>query len=231
MKGLIGELLDLVLPQSCAGCGAAAGLLCAGCAGRLTGPARPAWPSPAPAGLPRPWAVASYDGPVRALIVAHKESGRVGLAGPLGAGLARSVLAAVGSPVRRPPPAPVLLVPMPSARAATRRRGHDPTRRITVAAVAWLRRCGVPAGRLSVLTQARRVADQSGLTATERAENLRGALVVARPAAVRGERVVVVDDVITTGATLAEAARALRTAGADVVAGAVIAATTRRRSR
>jgi predicted amidophosphoribosyltransferase len=223
--GLFGELLDLVLPQSCAGCGAMPGLLCPACSGALTAPARPAWPSPAPAGLPRPWAVAAYEGPVRAAVVAHKESGRVGLAGPLGAALARSVLAALdqGGP-------PVWLVPVPSTRAATRRRGHDPMRRVATAAVDGLRRRGVPAHRLSVLTQARRVGDQSGLTAAERAANLAGALTVARPAAVRGERVVLVDDVITTGATLAEAARALRAAGADVVAAAVIAATRRRRS-
>jgi predicted amidophosphoribosyltransferase len=163
------------------------------------------------------------------MIVAHKESGRVGLAGPLGTGLARSVLAAcAGGAGRGRGAAPVCLVPVPSARAATRRRGHDPTRRVTAAAVAGLRRCGVPAQRRSVLVQARRVADQSGLTAAERVENLVGALEVARPAAVRGERIILVDDVITTGATLTEAARALRAAGAEVVAAAVIAATRRR---
>jgi predicted amidophosphoribosyltransferase len=71
----------------------------------------------------------------------------------------------------------------------------------------------------------RRVADQAGLTAADRATNLSGALRVRQD--LRGLRVVVVDDVITTGATLAEAARALRAAGAEVPAAAVIAATER----
>jgi predicted amidophosphoribosyltransferase len=223
--GILGELLELVLPERCAGCGAGTGLLCPGCAHRLGRPAWPAWPRPVPAGLPAPWAVAAYDGAVRAMIVAHKESGRTGLARPLGAALARSALAA-SHPAGDA--APLILVPVPSARAATRRRGHDPTRRITAMAVSALIRSGVRARGACVLAQARRVADQSTLTARERAGNLLEALTVVRPAEVRGRRVVVVDDVITTGATLAEAARALRAAGADVAGAGVVAATRRR---
>jgi predicted amidophosphoribosyltransferase len=227
---LLGDLLELVLPESCAGCGAGHGLLCGDCAAQLTAAARPAWPSPAPAGLPPPWAVAAYEGAVRAVIVAHKESGRTGLAGPLGSGLARGALAAgteaTGAVAG---PAPLLLVPVPSARAATLRRGLDPTRRIADAAVAVLRREGVRARRLCALAQARRVADQSSLSAVERIDNLVEALAVTEPAAVRGRRVIVVDDVITTGATLAEAGRALRAAGAEVIGAAVVAATRRRR--
>jgi predicted amidophosphoribosyltransferase len=72
------------------------------------------------------------------------------------------------------------------------------------------------------------VADQADLTAADRAANLSGALRARFD--LRGSRVIVVDDVITTGATLAEAARALRAAGADVRAAAVVAATARRTS-
>ncbi len=73
------------------------------------------------------------------------------------------------------------------------------------------------------------VRDQAGLTAEARAGNLAGALVVrkARAPLVCDRRVVLVDDIITTGATLAEAARSLRTVGAEPVAAAVIAATQR----
>ncbi|MCW2918684.1 MAG: ComF family protein [Actinomycetia bacterium] len=241
--GLLEELLDLVLPQVCAGCGTVPGLLCARCRERLRGPVWPAWPSPAPQGLPTPYAAAAYDGAVRSMIVAHKESGRMGLARPLGAALALSVLAAAEDPVHGPrrsvggcsgaargrtPVREVLLVPVPSARAAVRARGHDPALRITIAAVRELRIRHVRARCINELAQTREVADQAGLTSAGRLANLAGALSVPRPAAVRGRRVVIVDDVITTGATLVEAARALRVAGAEVLAVAVVAATARR---
>jgi predicted amidophosphoribosyltransferase len=218
---VLGELLDLVLPQRCAGCGAASGLLCGGCRGLLKSGARPVSPSPPPGGLPAVWAVARYEGAVRAMIVAHKESGRAGLARPLGEALARAV------PVARAG-APVLVVAVPSTRAALRRRGYDPALQITAAAIDALLSRGVTACRLAVLAHTRRIVDQSGLPMAGRAANLAEALHVPRPAELAGRRVILVDDVITTGSTIAEAARALRVAGAEVAAAAVIAATPRR---
>lgn len=79
------------------------------------------------------------------------------------------------------------------------------------------------------LEHRRRVADQAGLSASDRAANLSGAMRARFD--LSGRRVIVLDDVITTGATLAEAARALREAGAEVSAAAVVAATARRISR
>ncbi|MFJ7078250.1 ComF family protein [Streptomyces sp. NPDC098781] len=109
--------------------------------------------------------------------------------------------------------APVLLVPVPSARGAVRARGHDPARRIALAAAAELRRAGTPARVLAVLRQRRAVADQSGLNSRQRLDNLAGALTVAPEGGrllARGGQVVLVDDLMTTGASLVEATRALR---------------------
>ncbi|MFI6442407.1 ComF family protein [Streptomyces sp. NPDC050759] len=111
---------------------------------------------------------------------------------------------------------PVLLVPVPSARRAVRARGHDPARRIALAAAGELRRAGMPARVVAVLRQRRRVADQSGLNSRQRLDNLAGALAVV-PGGGRlltEGLVVLVDDLMTTGASLTEAARAVREARA-----------------
>ncbi|WP_413757509.1 ComF family protein [Streptomyces sp. MMBL 11-3] len=227
MRGWWQDLTDLVLPAECGGCGRPRTVLCPRCRAALTGgvPAR-VRPDPAPPGLPVVHAAAPYGDQVRAALLAHKERGALMLAGPLGAALAGAVRAGLatggraegdrsgadGSGTDRSG-APVLLVPVPSARWAVRARGHDPARRIALAAAAALRREGTPARVLAVLRQRRAVADQSGLTARRRLDNLAGALEVAPGGAgllADGGRIVLVDDLMTTGASLAEAARALR---------------------
>ncbi|MFB4306057.1 ComF family protein [Actinomadura sp. GTD37] len=214
------DLIDLLLPERCAGCGREPVLLCDACGRPLRASARPA--RPAPAGLPPPWTVAAYEGPLRAILAAYKERGRTALAVPLGEALATAVRAAL-----TPGPDPPVVVWVPSGRRAVRRRGHDPLQGVAGVAVRRLRAGGTPLTMLDALRQRGGVADQAGLTAVQRAANLRGA--VEARAGVAGRRVVLVDDVVTTGASLAEAARALRAAGADVTAAATIAATPRRR--
>ncbi|GLY89076.1 hypothetical protein Airi02_070050 [Actinoallomurus iriomotensis] len=146
---LLAAFLDLILPQPCAGCGAPGGLVCRACDGHLAGPARLCLPSPAPEGLPPPFAVAPYAGPVRRLIIAHKERGLSGLARPLGAALARAATRAAA------PGEPLLLVPVPSSRASVRRRGHDPTLRIAQEAAKHASRltAGQPTGRTTYETE------------------------------------------------------------------------------
>lgn len=214
---MLNDLLDLVLLRSCAGCAVPGPSPCDGCRLLLAAPPLGSVrPQPCPPGLPPVTAFGRYDGALRDLLLAHKEHGRTGLARPLGTALAATVAAGAGR-------GPLLLVPVPSARAAVRARGHDHAWRLARAAAGLLP--GVTAARLLVPT--RRVADQAGLSHAARAANLRGAL--AARAGAPG-RVVVVDDVMTTGATLVEAARALRAAGHVVLGAAVVAATARRRS-
>ncbi|MFJ2102374.1 ComF family protein [Streptomyces anulatus] len=225
------ELTGLLLPVACAGCGRPRTELCTACGAALHGaPARPVRPSPRPPGLPAVYAAAPYENAVRAVLLAHKERGALGLAGALGRALAGCVRAGAGRPGYA---GPLLLVPVPSARSSTAARGHDPVRRIAAAAARDLRRAGLPAqvlpllrqrkhlGRQArVLRQRRAVADQSGLGARQRRANLAGALELTagggrllRHGLLRLGGVVLVDDLLTTGSTLAEAARAVGEAG------------------
>lgn len=211
---LLADLLDLVLPRSCAGCADPGRLLCRDCRSRL-GPPRAHRPEPCPDGLPPLVVAAPYAGVARGALLAHKERGRLGLVRPLGSALAAAVAAL-------DPPPGALLVPVPSSPEAVRERGHDHALRLATAAARGLP--GVRARPLLVVRRA--VADQAGLGAADRAANLAGALAARRP--LPGRVVVVVDDVVTTGATLVEAARALHAAGARVHGAAAVAGTQRR---
>lgn len=222
-RALGAAVSDLVLDRGCAGCGAGDRLLCPSCATALAGAAYAAAPTPAPPGLPTPWAVGPYRGVLREVLLAHKEHGRLALASPLGYALSRAVTAAGGDRED------VVLVPVPSRRSVVRSRGHDAIARTARSAARMLRRDGRSVQVLPVLRIGRRLTDQSGLTSHDRRANLAGALLVpsALHPLVIGRAVVVVDDVVTTGSTLAEAVRALRVAGARSVAVAVVAATVR----
>ena len=223
-------LLDLVLPVSCAGCGVPGRVACAPCAATLAGPARLVWPQPAPAGLPPPFAVAAYADVPRSVLLAYKEDSRVGLCSLLGRALARAVLATIGGGTT----SPFTLVPVPSTAAARRARGDDVVLRLARWAAADLRRRGLDCATVPALRHRRSVRDSAGLGAADRAANLAGAFVVVdRGRCNIGDRgVVLVDDLVTTGATLAECAHTLRADGMRVHAAATIAATRRtRRSR
>jgi predicted amidophosphoribosyltransferase len=177
-----------------------------------------------PAGLPVPTATAQYAGVVRKVILAHKEDGHYALARPLGEVLARAIQTALAQERA------AWLCPVPSARATVRQRGHDPLRRVVVAAVRELRRLGYDVRLADALSVVRRPADQAGLSADERAANLAGAFEGRSRWAERltDQPVILVDDVLTTGSTLAEACRALASRGIPVLGCAVLAATRRR---
>jgi predicted amidophosphoribosyltransferase len=220
--------LDLVLGSRCSACGEPGRALCGACAAALPSRAGACWPTPTPEGLVRPTAVGEYSGALRALVVDHKEHGRLALARPLGRLLTVAVLDAwsASAPPGEWPPA-VDLVPVPSHPAVVRERGHDPLLRVARVAAAELRRGGASASVRRLLRVVARPSDQAGLGAEQRAANVRGRF-AARAVAPRGRSLVLVDDVITTGATLREAQRALEVVGARPVGAAAVAATARR---
>jgi predicted amidophosphoribosyltransferase len=156
------------------------------------------------------WSGLPFDGVPARVVRALKEDGRTGLARDLAPAL-RAAVEAAASGSSRPP----AVVPVPTSRAAYRRRGYR-----VVELVA--RRAGLRTERL--LAPSRVTADQRGLDREGRRRNVAGSL---RGRGAEGLRVVVIDDVVTTGATLEEAIRALRAAGAHVVGAATIAATPR----
>jgi predicted amidophosphoribosyltransferase len=221
-------LVDLVLPTDCAGCATAGVVLCPGCAAALAAaPPTTVQPWPRPPGLPAVTAAGEYAGPLRAAILGYKERGRHTLAGVLGDRLAEAVHAATGW-------APVLLIPVPATAAAARRRRNDHVARLARRAARTLRRGGCAAA-VAYPLRARPRPDSAALSAADRFAAaavgfaVRASRVPAvRAAAASGAALVLVDDVLTTGATLAAAAERLRGAGLGVSAAAVLAATRRR---
>ncbi|MCG0289865.1 ComF family protein [Streptomyces sp. PSAA01] len=206
----------------------------------LAGAVRAACPGPGPGPLP-----GSEPGPrpgAGSRRRAGAGSGRVSGARPgTGSGAGAGARPGYGSGARpgygsgarpgygsgaRPGGGPLLLVPVPSARRAVGARGHDPARRIALAAAGVLRGGGRPARVPAVLRQRRRVSDQSGLDARQRRANVTGALgaVPGSGRLLAAGPVVLVDDLMTTGASLAEAARAVTAAGGLVIGAAVVAA-------
>jgi len=222
--------IDLLLGGSCVGCARPGRLLCSDCRAELPDAATLSWPTPVPPGLVEPWAAGVYEATLRAMVLGLKERRLLGLAVPL----SRLLAAAVACELPRG--SPVVLVPVPSRPRTVRARGHDPTHTITVRAGRHLRSGGFDVETRRLLRLRAGVVDQAGLDATARAANLAGSM-QARASAVRRLlrrgpqlRVVVCDDVLTTGSTAREAQRALEEAGLDVVRVAAVAATTRRLS-
>ena len=219
---VLGALLDLIVPARCEGCGEAGAVICSRCFVAARGRAAPRPPVPAPPGLPACWSAVPYDGVVKRLIVAYKERGRTALSGPLSASLAEVLVAALTATGA----SGVIVVPVPSAPRTRRHRGHDTVGALAQRAVREAVRRGHAVTYAPVLRPGRRVADQTGLSAAQRAATVDGAL--GGTVGLSGAVCVLVDDIVTTGATLAEAARALRAAGARVPLAVTIAATPRR---
>jgi ComF family protein len=206
------RLLDLVLPPACAACGLPGGAACASCLASLA-PLPEPWCAGCGAPVPVPVArcpacvgpiegarqAVAYSGSATALVAALKDQRRRGLAGVL----AEVVVARVPRP-----PEGATLVPVPLGRRRARERGFNQS---ALLARELGRLWALPVSE--PLVRVREGADQRGARATARTRQVAGAFSV-RPGEAAPRRPWLVDDVHTTGATLAACARALRTAGA-----------------
>ena len=224
----------LALPQRCELCVAAAGgaLLCPACTGALPWlpEACPVCALPVPGGAacgaclarPPPWsrtiAALCYDFPVDRLLQQLKYGGRLALADWAGEALAMAVSASLA--LRGRGGVPDRIVALPLAVARQRGRGFNQASEIATRVAR-----GVALPLAAPLRRLPGGAPQATLSWTERAKNVRGAFVAHGD--LRGANIALVDDVMTTGATLAEASRTLTRAGAASVECWVVARTLR----
>lgn len=201
-------MLDLILPLHCGGCGAPSTRWCDGCARELSVAAdQPHVVSPRVDPQVPVFALGRYAGARRQAILALKEHGRTDLVGPLAAALATGVHRLLSWGIVE---TPLTVVPAPTRRSAARRRGGDPVTRLAHTAVAGHPAITVaPALRMRAL-----VRDSVGLGITARERNVAGRVLLRgrRPAT----EVLIVDDIVTTGATARESVRVLVAAGVRV---------------
>ncbi len=169
----------------------------------------------APPPFVRAIAYGPYQGRMRDAIHALKYDALRPAAHRLGELLAHAIAQLVAEA-----PLEMLAVPVPLHRAKHAHRGFNQARLLAVEALGFLRDSH-PEWKLtlapSTLMRLRATESQAGLTPRQRRLNVRGAFNVSNPAAVVGKHVLVVDDIMTTGATARAAARALNDAGAESV--------------
>lgn len=154
-------------------------------------------------------AVGAFDDAFGIMVHALKYDGYRGLAGPLGRLIAERITNKEYTAV----------IAVPTSPKKKRKRGYGHAEEIGIACAAALGLPWIP----DAIQLTRKVADQTRLNASERKANMAGAFAVRPNLSFTDARVLVVDDVLTTGSTLGEAGRVLQEAGAKSVTGAVVA--------
>jgi predicted amidophosphoribosyltransferase len=208
-------VLDLILPLECGGCGAPSTRWCEACAAELSVAAdQPHVVNPRIDPQVPVFALGRYAGARRQAILALKEHGRGDLVAPLARALAIGVHRLLTWGMLE---TPLTIVPAPTRRFAARRRGGDPVSRLaTEAVVGHPDVIVVPALRMKALAR-----DSVGLRPAARERNIAGRVLLRGRAP--STEVVIVDDIVTTGATASESVRVLRSAGVRVAAVLAIA--------
>jgi len=214
-------LADLLWPLRCAGCDVTGSALCVRCAGSLSGGVFEVRRGVMGHGPPV-YALAGYRATARTLVLAYKERGRRDLARPLGRLVAGVLPWLPGASAD--PAGTWWLVPAPSRWHAAGRRGGSHMLALARCCAAALAAQNRPAAVAPALALGRGVADSVGLDRPARVANLAGRMRF-RPAGAPapGTPVVLLDDVVTTGATAAACVRELTSAG--LVVRAVVALT------
>jgi ComF family protein len=206
IRAFASDLLDLIAPATCAACYAPhptfpsreRPVFCAPCAAQL----EPAIDPPTDVRVPY-----EHGGSLASAIHHAKYGDHADVAHKLGR-LLREALAELRSEVD-------LVVPVPLHRKRLAKRGYNQAAEMAAA-------LGLPVAQRTVL-RVRDTRSQVGLHRADRQANVREAFVVTRPRRLEGRRVLVVDDVVTTGATIGEVARVIRAAGATDVQCAALA--------
>jgi ComF family protein len=234
LRSIAREFLDLLAPPRCAGCGELCreafcerclpqietldGPQCPRC-GHPHPPTAPGWPMcgdcrehPRPA-LRGARSVALHVGPLRQAILDFKFDNHRALAEPLGAMLGRRFSNELARPHRLPFDDLTAIVPVVLHPARHSWRGFDQAKLLSRE---LSKHCDKPVWE-DVLERIRNTRPQIELTQNQRAENMRGAFEARKSFKLQGASLLLVDDVYTTGATLKEAAKALRSGGAQSV--------------